>query len=1289
MSDRRQRDPFEPDTRQSRRQRQEEQRSRRSEQERPRRRRWPWVLLVLLVIIGLLPNLIGWFGLQNQLIPMALGDFQGKVNVRSASVGWFQPITLQGIEASDLAGNPLATIEEVRTSKPLYAFLTGNDYGEVDVHKPVVFFSGRTDGSNIEDSLSRYLANSEPSPLGNAPKPAAAPMKLPKMLVRVHEGAARIESDGSPQVWQIDSLEATAAVSQAESPLAATVQFRSSSFLPDGQGKLVSNESGTVWLNTVVDPGAESLSFSSADVSAKTEQFPLSMIAPLSERFIGRSRIAGGASADISAAWKASTNEVQANIKSLQLTGPEIDAPDLLSGDTFRVDQLTAHGALQLSPSHISAKQFVVETDFGRIDANGEFDPGQLAQLSAGGQPNGAVLPDTNLQVEGEIDLAKLLGTLPATFQLHEDLKIESGKLKFSAGQRNDADAKRLVVNIDTANLRALRAGQPIVWQQPLRVVGVLNENGGALSLESLELISEFLNIEGSATLRQGMFRINGNLGSLSKRVRQFADLGEIQLDGELDGQFGWQVTGNENVDVSGLVNEPIQMGGEFLIKRPIIEMPGIPRWSTEEVVIRTSGSGQLSGAQENQKLRVNQAGAQLVIGSENALMSLAQPVTDAFTQQQWVFNSQVTGQLSKWLAHIRNFVDPGDIQASGTLDFAGVAIVDSNLIRIDNGQYEIKELGFVGYGTNINEDRVVGTVNANYSLESGNVGVPQATLQGSGISASAQNLTLTMGDAMQLAGSAAWRADINRLAEWLSLSGPDSINWYGAAEGSIDFTNSANGTDATFRADLSDLVATQKATTAQPTQPMQMAGNQQAWTEIWREERVNMSGQFSLGSDFDSIQLHQLATRSGSVDFDAKGSISELSGVMNLDVAGTWQPNFDKIQTLMAATTDDLVQLTGGVAEPFKIVGPLFETTPSGGWVPQQLAVETGLGWQSGRLAGLPIGKGEVAVNLSQQVASVRTTAAGIPVSQGVAHLQPQLDLRGTDLVLVHGQSQVLDRVQVTPEICREFLKFVAPLLSDTTNAEGVISASLQGLNMPLSDFQKVSARGSLVMEDVTVAAGPLAEQLLATVTQLQSVLKPGSRERELKTWLKVEQQTIPLAIENGRVYHEGIKFSHDELIIRTSGSVGFDQGLELVAEIPIAAQWLEGNQYLAGLKGQSISIPIGGTVNKPVIDQSKVRQLSADLVRNAATGALNNAITDKIAPKVNQEVNKLQSQFQNKIGGFLGDKLGVPANAQTPAGQVPATQTPAGAAQSVGQGLEDRLNNELQNGFNKLFGG
>lgn len=1302
-------DPFERDPRDARRSRSGQSRERsastsasnRQRSEEPRKRkRWPIFLAAILLIVLLLPNIIGWTGLHQPAINWALSDFQGTVKVKTASLGWFQGIHLSEVQANDLTGAPLATIKSVQTSKPLYAFLTGTNYGEIDIHEPAFHLKLRENGSNFEDAAANYMAMSQPSPIQNQnpDQSKTNPFDtLPKMTIRVHDGSATIATDATAQSWKIDSLAAAATVSSNESPLAATLQCRVMSAIPDASGQPAVSESGTVLLKSAFDTGSQQLSFSSANVELETQQFPLSIISPLAQRFIGASQITGNATVKTTALWNGTTNDIAANIQSAEIGNASIEAPAILGDDQFFLDRLNARGQIGLSPKRISARQFSVDTDFGRVDADGEFDPAKLADLSNGNQ-----LLDSPLKMEGNLDIAKVIRRLPSTLRIHEDVNIESGTVQFSAATRNESGVRRLVVNLDTANIRATRSGQPIVWQQPLRIVGVLRESAGDFSLENFECVSDFLNISGEATLREGMFTATGDMNRLSQRIGQFADLSDMQFGGSLKGQFGWAVVGDQQVGVAQLVSQPIQIGGEFKVESPVLQMPGMPRWQPNQIVAKFSGAGKLnsnsnaatsSSSHSASTLRLNQAGIQLKISDEVATISLAQPVADAFSNQQWVFNTQVAGSIEGWLQHMRNFVDPGTFDATGQLNYAGITIFDSQQLRIEKGQYEIKQPSFVGYGVNAREDRVVGKVTANYQFNSGDISVQQATVQGSILSASAQDLRLAMSNTMLLDGSAAYRADINGVAQWLSLSPePDSIHWYGTANGSVQFRSTASGTTARLNGDLVDVLAAQQAPAevagAQPT--MQMVSNvNQTWVELWREPRINLVSEFEVGSDFDSIKFNKLAARSGSVDLDATGTLNDLSGSLTADLQGSWQPNYQKVNSLLAAYTSGMVAFEGNAVQPIRIKGPLLVgATESNAYVSDQLSVQTVIGWDRGQLLGLPIGKSEMNVDLSQQVASMN--AAGIPLSGGVANLQPQLDMRSNKLVLYHGESRVLDNVQITPQVCEDCLKFVAPWLAQTTNAQGTFSADLMGVNMPIDDPAKVSARGSLAMKDVVFAAGPAAKQLLDTVSQIQAILKPESN-KEVKTWLRVEQQTIPIAIDNGRVFHDGIKFSHKELEIRTSGSVGFDQTLNLVAKIPIVDEWIAGKSYLAGLKGQSLSIPITGTVMKPVVDQRALQNLSANLVKNAASNAIGNAVTEKLNPKIQRyqneinnkvtgEVDKLQNKFQNKLGGFLNEKLRAPA---TP---------PANAAQPQGSlpqdAIEDKIGNEFKRGLDKLFG-
>jgi len=201
------------------------------------------------------------------------------------------------------------------------------------------------------------------------------------------------------------------------------------------------------------------------------------------------------------------------------------------------------------------------------------------------------------------------------------------------------------------------------------------------------------------------------------------------------------------------------------------------------------------------------------------------------------------------------------------------------------------------------------------------------------------------------------------------------------------------------------------------------------------------------------------------------------------------------------------------------------------------------------------------------------------------------------------------------------------------------------------------------------------------------------------------MDEQTVPILVREGRVFHEDLKFSHKDLVVQTSGSVGMDQSLNMIAKIPIHNDWIDGKEYLAGLKGKSISIPVTGTVSKPVLDKRSIQNLTQNLAKEAANSAINRAVTDKLNPKLNQYREKINgkvgnglNKLQSKLGEKLGDKFGGDLLQQLPQLQNGGGQNGAGQATGRtnqlpnGQAIQEKLGNELeaqlQKGFGKLFG-
>ena len=91
-----------------------------------------------------------------------------------------------------------------------------------------------------------------------------------------------------------------------------------------------------------------------------------------------------------------------------------------------------------------------------------------------------------------------------------------------------------------------------------------------------------------------------------------------------------------------------------------------------------------------------------------------------------------------------------------------------------------------------------------------------------------------------------------------------------------------------------------------------------------------------------------------------------------------------------------------------------------------------------------------------------------------------------------------------------------------------------------------------------------------------------------------------------NQRVHHRGLRLVVDDVVIRTQGSVALDQSLDLVAIVPIQDEWVARNRYLASLKGQSLQLPIQGTLKNPRVDGGALAQLSRQALGGAASRLL-----------------------------------------------------------------------------------
>jgi len=186
-----------------------------------------------------------------------------------------------------------------------------------------------------------------------------------------------------------------------------------------------------------------------------------------------------------------------------------------------------------------------------------------------------------------------------------------------------------------------------------------------------------------------------------------------------------------------------------------------------------------------------------------------------------------------------------------------------------------------------------------------------------------------------------------------------------------------------------------------------------------------------------------------------------------------------------------------------------------------------------------------------------------------------------------------LVEQVQITPAMCASLLKFVAPVLAGVTTAQGSFSVELDGCRVPLDHPATAELAGRLTVHSVQVGPGPLVRELAVLLG------------RESPATLRRESQ-VQFRMVDGRVYHQGMELEFPELTIRTYGSVGLDQTLAVMAEMPVPPKWLGNKALNSVLRGQTIRLPIGGTLSHPRIDRQELNRLSRQFIRNAATNLL-----------------------------------------------------------------------------------
>lgn len=1174
--------------------------------------------VLLLVFVYFLPSIVAISPLKQLAINSALGDFRGKATIDSLSLGWFSPVKLQGLRIVDDEDRELITASQIKLSRSLLGLINTANYGTITVTEPTVSFAIRSDGSNIEDAIAPWL---------NAPAdPNARPVKV---QIVVEGGRASVTDVTTGAVCQLEQLQAQVDLPANAAALSIDVQGMAS-------GSSIGNAQSNGKFGAImsVDPASSELSFAAGQIEVSGNTLPIDIASPFLSRFVEPMKTTGLLDGRVIVAWSGRGERFSMNAFPATLTGATIHAPARIGRDTLVIQDGWLQGEIGITPKSLESKNLVGHTEFATFKANGALTWDQLNAVA------GAKIPGSDFQADGTLDIAKVTAMLSETISLHKDVVIESGTVQVNANSHADGTDRRLVVNVESAGLSAVRAGQRIDWHKPVRMVAAVRQGSTGTQIESLECTTNFLKLSGTANRDFGEFTVNGDLQAALAEISRFADFGGVQLAGKIDGKFAWQF---DNSGPDPIASRPLRVGGNFRIDQPLVDLPGRTRWSQPELNIVIQAAGQMSqSADRPQSIRIDSGHLELVNALQSMQATLVEPLVNPSLASPIELDCKLGGDVATWLAQARTFFTI-DATATGNIDSTARVSVNGNQLTVRNGKCDFRELDFRGFGLTIAEPEVNTNADFDVNLQSGRIAIPQANLRSSTIAARGDNILFDSSSGNgSMSGKIAFRTDINRAMKWMGAPAPDAIQYFGGAEGTIDLGTAENEITGSVDVRVNDLIA---ARPVQDNNPVQNVSTGQGnWVRLLEEKQATLRSNLKMDRGLQQVQFNTLELISSAFKLQATGSVSDPMGQMVTDLTGTWSPDWALLQPLVQSYTGSLLsinQVTGG---DFRMRGPVWNDPVSGSTaaINPALNVETAAAFGSGTLLGLPMGGSSIRVALSNSVANIQCNP--ISFSGGTINLSPSVDLRGASPVLTVPAGTILNTVELTPEICRGWMRFIAPVIADATAASGKFSLQTEGIQVPLNAVSQANVTGAVVLHGANIGPGPLGQQLMNQAKNLKALASGASWETLLaapvnntgQTWMTMPEQTIPFALQQGRVSHQGLKFHVDDVVIQTSGSVGLDQTMQMTAAVPILEKWIGTNKWLASLSGQSLQLPISGTVSQPRIDSSAIASLSQQMLTNAA----GNAINQEMQGLINKGNQRLESEIKDGLGRLLGPK-------------------------------------------------
>jgi len=1190
-----------------------------------------------------------------------LGPIQ--IDIGPLRGGWIQSFGVQGIRLVDDRGSELVKVGTVDTELTLFSLITNyRQLGTITLRDVSVALDVHPGTTSLEEAIKPLLQS------GSKQEPTSTQSGQTGFTgrIRVAEAVVLARDTVDQTAWSLRVSEADIPIPTAEQPIPPMTllgELKQTSALPGQQA-----QTGQFTLRTEpIAPGMTSLAAAnlpSLRMTVSTQGLPLEWISLVKRRLpdLPIQQLDGEATvlADVE---YTGPQALTAFVKTAQLDRLRIRAPGLVGQRGAGIQQIKLSGDVSLFQNRISTNSSKLECDFGTLVSKANIAiPTKLPAW------NSPWLDDSEFDIQGVIDLPRLIAVAPDLIKTQDQVTLMQGNATLSLSQSRPANGPTPTASsipsssyqIKLGNLQANMQGKQIVWDQAMSAG--LDVSGNAQGIPSLRLFcnSEFCQIEGSGDLLDGRLTAQLDLDKMEQRLSEWFVLPLESLTGSAQAALAWKLnegnrlaatgslrtTSLRIVHPNGKLEEPA-WDGEFTT---VAQLDGLSVLQLDRI------QANLKSEQESLELQVLEP---LAISSGSEARGTQAGISNRLQQNAAPMVLKLTGDMERWQRRGQMFagVDPG-VSVAGKISLDIQGAIDNQHVEVSMVDWIAEPFQLRSGTTALQESRMVGKFQGKFdSGNMANLQVDNLLVRADSFAIQAQDQATGAGGARK--GQAAFRVDPSRMIASMQsepsggASPPLLIT--GDVTGQLDWTIDPSDIKWHLVTQARELRAVQPTTP--PRNPNQLVSTgtlANSESVFWQEPQAIVTVDGSYRFSDGNLQLPQVLMQTEWLAYGGATQVTHQGETTIVQSQGSVTYDAAKAAERLRPYTGGTLAATGQKSQPLEVT---WVSAPGHKWT-EALSAKSSIGWDSANVVGIDIGGAEIPLVIEN---GRFASKAEFPVSQGVLRWNLDGDLVSEPMVIRQTQQRVIENVAITRQMCQGWLKYVTPLLADVTSVQGNLTLDIDRAEIYPTESFRQTIQGRLHVHGANVGPGPIADQILMLVTQIRNLRKGAGASDgggQPTSWLQLPEQDIAFAVDRGRVMHRDMKIQAGDVVLTTSGAVGLDGSLELVAGVPILKEWVDKTPALQSLAGQMIQIPIRGTVSRPQLDSSGMIQLGQQLATRALAGAAQK--------QIDRGLNKLLGPLQQggsqlplpNLPGIPG--LQIPGFGANPFGAPPANPAP-----------------------------